>query len=168
MPVSAWFAFGGVSPPELGHAQGLPSVQIGLLQQFWSGAYPGSGGGRPMDGGGKYLAQVSVFSVGVQQVKVLEDAALQGCGPFFPLCFQLFYQAFLRRHLLAKQGDVVLQGLLLAAVFGFLELAFACQSAFGFGICVAARAQCVPFGFGLLHAQLGIRQDLVGCPFAVV
>ena len=158
------FVLGRSAPPKLRHSNGLPVVQIGLLQQFGSGALSGACGRYLVYGPAEYLIQCFHLFAIVQHLELLEQLYLQCRRAFFPFCSQLLYLLFIRI-------DCCLQGICLffprpfqPFVFSFLKLAFAYQGGLFFGYESGFFSACFPFLFRFFQLQFGCIQCVLCLP----
>ena len=100
MQVMPHLALGRCSPPELCHAQRLPVVLVGVLQQFGGAAVAGSCGRCVACGVLKNLGQRAVLAQGVHHTVLVEEPALQGVRALAALLFQACHPVGVGCHLL--------------------------------------------------------------------
>ena len=150
------------APPELGHAEGLPLVEIGLLEQLGRGTLACTGGRGTLAGGGEDGAEVFGLAAGVEHLEVPEEAHLQGGGAAvaFGLQFADGGEQAVEGGL--RFGFAGLPGAFGALVFGLLVLALARQGGFLVGRQGGRLAQAVACIAGLLHQTPHFGQVFVG------
>ena len=133
MPVMPYFCFGRFSPPKFCHCNGLPTMQIGLLQQFGGGTLAGACGGSLVYGLLKDIAKGLDFSPVIQHFELFKQFLLQGGGAHLSFGFQRLYAGFTGGDGLLQRSKPLFPCMFHPFVFGFLKLAFAYQDSFFFG-----------------------------------
>ena len=68
----AYLCLGGITPPELGHGNRFPSVQISLLQQFGGRTFTRTGRRCLVHGLPEYLTEILDFSPVIQHPELFE------------------------------------------------------------------------------------------------
>ena len=156
------------APPELGHAEGLPLVEVGLLEQLGRGTLAGAGGRGALAGGGEDGAEVFGLAAGVEHLEVPEEAHLQGGGAAVAFGLQLADGGEQAVEGGLRFGFAGLPGAFGALVFGLLVLALARQGGFLVGRQGGRLAQAVACVAGLLHQTPHPGQVFVGLAAHVI
>ena len=156
------------APPELGHAEGLPLVEVGLLEQLGCGTFAGTGGRGALAGGGEDGAEVLGLAAGVEHLEVPEEAHLQSGGAAVAFGLQLADGGLQAVAGGLRFGFAGLPGAFGTLVFGLLVLAFARQGGFLVGRQVGRLAALLPSGAGFLQGEAHGGQGFVGLTAHVI
>ena len=162
VPMFAYLVRRRAAPPELGHAEGFPLVEVGLLEQLGCGTLAGTGGRGALAGGGEDGAEVFGLAAGVEHLEVPEEAHLQGGGAAVAFGLQFADGGLQAVEGGLRLGFAGLPGAFGTLVFGLLVLALARQGGFLVGRQGGRLAALLPSGAGFLQGEAHGGQGFVG------